>query len=63
MTKAEIAFCLSLTAFADILARLFLPTLFDRFGWKKRVIFWIFCLLVGIARSSNIFTAKALRKH
>jgi len=53
MTKAEVAFCLSLTAFTDILARLLLPTLFDKFGWKKRMIFWISCLLVGIMRSSN----------
>ncbi|XP_070514174.1 monocarboxylate transporter 2-like isoform X2 [Cardiocondyla obscurior] len=51
MTKAEVAFCLSLTAFTDILARLLLPTLFDKFGWKKRTIFWISCLLVGIMRS------------
>ncbi|XP_020283491.1 monocarboxylate transporter 13-like [Pseudomyrmex gracilis] len=51
MTKAEVAFCLSLTAFADIVARLSLPTLFDKFGWKKRMIFWTFCLLIGIARS------------
>ncbi|XP_012532558.1 monocarboxylate transporter 12 [Monomorium pharaonis] len=51
MTKAEVAFCLSLTAFTDILARLLLPTLFDKFGWKKRILFWISCLLLGIARS------------
>nr|XP_012228858.1 PREDICTED: uncharacterized protein LOC105675931 [Linepithema humile] len=52
MTKKETAFVLSLTAFADILARLLLPTLFDKFGWKKRLIFWVFCLLIGIARST-----------
>lgn len=51
MTKAEVAFCLSLTAFMDILARLLLPTFFDKFGWKKRIIYWIFCLFLGIARS------------
>lgn len=55
MTKAEVAFFLSLTAFVDILARLLLPTLFDKFGWKKRMIFWVFCLLVGTARSGNSF--------
>lgn len=53
MTKAEVAFCLSLTAFVDILARLLLPTIFDKFGWKKRMIFWVFCLFIGIARSGN----------
>ncbi|XP_029173669.1 uncharacterized protein LOC114942459 [Nylanderia fulva] len=51
MTKAEVAFCLSLTAFVDIIARLLLPTIFDKFGWKKRVIFWVFCLFLGSARS------------
>ncbi|KYQ56363.1 Monocarboxylate transporter 1 [Trachymyrmex zeteki] len=51
MKQAEVAFCLSLTAFADILARLLLPTLFDKFGWKKRIIFWISSFLVGITRS------------
>ncbi|XP_018400234.1 PREDICTED: monocarboxylate transporter 12-like [Cyphomyrmex costatus] len=51
MKQAEVAFCLSLTAFTDILARLLLPTLFDKFGWKKRIIFWISGFLVGITRS------------
>ncbi|XP_011862379.1 PREDICTED: uncharacterized protein LOC105559003 [Vollenhovia emeryi] len=51
MTKAEVAFCLSLTAFTDILARLLLPTLFDKFGWKKRMIFWISSFFVGLMRS------------
>ncbi|XP_018337392.1 PREDICTED: monocarboxylate transporter 13-like isoform X2 [Trachymyrmex septentrionalis] len=51
LKQAEVAFCLSLTAFTDILARLLLPTLFDKFGWKKRIIFWISSFLVGITRS------------
>ncbi|XP_032664228.1 uncharacterized protein LOC116840954 [Odontomachus brunneus] len=51
MTKREVAFCLSLTAFADIIARLLLPTLFDWIGWRKRVIFWIFGAIFGVARS------------
>ncbi|KYN13878.1 PREDICTED: uncharacterized protein LOC108766313 [Trachymyrmex cornetzi] len=51
LKQAEVAFCLSLTAFTDILARLLLPTLFDKFGWKKRTIFWISSFLVGITRS------------
>lgn len=52
MTKAEVAFCLSLTAFTDILARLTLPTLFDRLGFKKRSIFWVCSIMVGIGRSA-----------
>lgn len=51
MTNGEIASCLSITAFTDILARLILPTIFDRLGFKKRTVFWIFCMLVGIGRS------------
>ncbi|XP_076636845.1 monocarboxylate transporter 2-like isoform X2 [Colletes latitarsis] len=53
LSNVEVASCLSITAFTDILARLLLPTIFDRFGFKKRSIFWIFCLLVGIGRSSR----------
>ncbi|XP_053975310.1 monocarboxylate transporter 2 isoform X1 [Hylaeus volcanicus] len=51
MTNVEVASCLSITAFTDILARLVLPTIFDRYGFKKRSVFWVFCLLVGIGRS------------
>ncbi|KAI4503670.1 hypothetical protein M0802_001073 [Mischocyttarus mexicanus] len=51
MTKAEVAFCLSLTAFTDILARLTLPTVFDKLGLKKRSIFWICSIMVGFGRS------------
>ncbi|KAI4494860.1 hypothetical protein M0804_001061 [Polistes exclamans] len=51
MTKAEVAFCLSITAFTDILARLTLPTIFDKLGLKKRSIFWICSIMVGFGRS------------
>lgn len=53
MNKAEIASCLSITAFTDILARLTLPTIFDRLRLKKRIVFWTFSILVGIGRSST----------
>lgn len=53
MSKAEIASCLSITAFTDILARLTLPTIFDRLRLKKRIVFWTFSILVGIGRSST----------
>ena len=55
MTKGEVAFCLSLTAFTDILSRLILPVIFDKLGFKKRRIFWISSLFVGISRSSEYF--------
>ncbi|XP_076163506.1 monocarboxylate transporter 12 isoform X2 [Ptiloglossa arizonensis] len=60
MTNVEVASCLSITAFTDILARLTLPTIFDRFGFKKRSVFWIFCLLVGIGRSIMAAQSKGI---
>lgn len=53
MTKKEVAFCLSLTAFMDVLARLLLPTLFDKLGFKKRTTFWICALFIGLGRSGE----------
>lgn len=58
MSKAEIASCLSITAFTDILARLTLPTIFDRLRLKKRVVFWTFSILVGIGRSIMVMQSK-----
>ncbi|XP_016919323.1 monocarboxylate transporter 2-like isoform X1 [Apis cerana] len=58
MSKAEIASCLSITAFTDILARLTLPTIFDRLRLKKRIVFWTFSILVGIGRSIMVMQSK-----
>ncbi|XP_048511168.1 monocarboxylate transporter 12 [Athalia rosae] len=52
MKKPEVAFSLSLTAFADILARVTMPTLFAKFNFKNRTIFWISCFLLAISRST-----------
>ncbi|XP_033303187.1 monocarboxylate transporter 2-like isoform X3 [Bombus vosnesenskii] len=60
MSKAEVASCLSISAFTDILARLLLPTIFDRLGLKNRTIFWIFCILVGIGRSIMAAQSKGV---
>ncbi|CAK9821509.1 Monocarboxylate transporter 12 [Anthophora retusa] len=60
MNKVEIASCLSITAFTDILARLLLPTIFDRLGFKKRTVFWVFCILVGIGRSIMAEQSKGI---
>ena len=62
MTKKEVAFCLSLIAFMDILARLVLPTLFDKFGFRKRYTFWVCSLFIGIGRSGKGNSIK-LDKH
>lgn len=47
------AFCLSLTAFTDILARIILPIIYDKLGFKKRRLFWINALFVAVGRSSE----------
>ncbi|XP_043267637.1 uncharacterized protein [Venturia canescens] len=60
MTKGEIAFCLSLTAATDIVARLILPIIFDKVGAKKRRIFWISSLFVGIGRSTLAEQSKGI---
>ncbi|KOC65429.1 Monocarboxylate transporter 12 [Habropoda laboriosa] len=60
MNNVEIASCLSITAFTDILARLLLPTIFDRLGFKKRTVFWVFCMLVGIGRSIMAEQSKGI---
>ncbi|KAH0557790.1 monocarboxylate transporter 12 [Cotesia glomerata] len=51
MTEGEVAFCLSLTAFTDIFSRLMLPVIYDKFGFKKRRIFWVNALCLAIGRS------------
>ncbi|XP_033324546.2 monocarboxylate transporter 2 [Megalopta genalis] len=60
MSNLEVATCLSITAFTDILARILLPTIFDRLGFKKRSVFWVFCLFVGIGRSLMVIQSKGL---
>ncbi|XP_020724114.1 monocarboxylate transporter 13 isoform X3 [Bombus terrestris] len=60
MSKAEVASCLSISAFTDILARLLLPTIFDRLGFKNRTVFWVFCILVGIGRSIMAAQSKGI---
>lgn len=51
--KSEVAYCLSITAISDISARIILPPICDRFPIKKRTIFYISILFVGIFRSSK----------
>lgn len=51
--KPEVAYCLSVTAISDIAARIVLPPICDRFNVKKRNIFFISILFVGITRSSK----------
>lgn len=51
--KADVAFCLSITAITDIAARIVLPPLFDRTTIKKRTIFLVSIIFVALTRSSE----------
>ncbi|XP_034952019.1 monocarboxylate transporter 1 [Chelonus insularis] len=51
MTEGEVATCLSLTAFTDIVARIVLPIIYDKLGFKKRRLFWINAFFVAVGRS------------
>lgn len=55
-SKAEVASCLSFTAISDIAARIVLPPICDRFQVKKRLIFFVSILFVGVTRSSKFVT-------
>ncbi|XP_031622838.1 uncharacterized protein LOC116340468 [Contarinia nasturtii] len=50
-SKTDVAKCLSVTAISDIAARIVLPPICDRFDVKKRSIFFVSILFVGITRS------------
>lgn len=52
-SKSEVAYCLSITATSDIAARIVLPPICDRFQVKKRLIFFVSILFVGVTRSSK----------
>lgn len=58
--KSEVAFCLSVTAISDIAARIILPPICDRFQVKKRLIFFVSILFVGITRSSELLFIEIL---
>lgn len=50
-SKGEIAYFLSITAITDILARLVIPPICDKFDISKRLVFTISIFFVGIFRS------------
>lgn len=52
-SKADVAYCLSITAITDIAARIVLPPIFDRTTIKKRTIFLVSIIFVAITRSSK----------
>ncbi|XP_046432819.1 monocarboxylate transporter 1-like isoform X1 [Neodiprion fabricii] len=52
MVPGEIAFCLSLTAFADVVTRLTMPMIFGKLKLANRKVFWVSSFLVGISRST-----------
>ena len=52
-SKQEIAFFLSMTAVADILARAVLPPICDRLNIKRRTLFAVMSVFLGISRSGK----------
>lgn len=52
-SKADVAYCLSMTAISDIAARVVLPPICDRFDIQKRLIFFVSIFFVAITRSSK----------
>lgn len=52
-SKTDVAYCLSMTAISDILARVVLPPICDRFDIQKRLIFFVSIFFVAITRSSE----------
>lgn len=59
--KADVAFCLSITAITDIAARIVLPPIFDRTTIKKRTIFLVSIIFVALTRSSE-YKAELFQK-
>lgn len=51
MTKGEVAFSLSLTAFADVVARLTLPTICAKLKFTNRNSLWVGIVCLGVTRS------------
>lgn len=51
--KSDVAYFLSITAITDILARLVIPPICDKFDVSKRLVFTISIFFVGIFRSSK----------
>lgn len=54
-SKRDTAHCLSMTAITDILARVVIPPICDKFDVSKRLVFFISIFFVGITRSSKFF--------
>lgn len=62
-TKAETAYCLSVSALTDILARIIVPPICDKTKVSKRLVFMVSILFVAITRSSEcmqILSSKVL---
>lgn len=52
-SKSDVAYCLSIAAITDILARVVLPPICDRLKIQKRLIFFVSIVFVMITRSSK----------
>lgn len=54
-SKADVAYCLSITAISDIAARVVLPPICDRLKIQKRLIFFVSIAFVAVTRSSKYY--------
>lgn len=61
--KGDIAFCLSITAITDILARILLPPIMDKFSVRKRIIFMVSIVFLAICRSGELNVRSRSRKN
>lgn len=52
-SKADTAYCLSISALTDILARVIVPPICDKTKVSKRLVFMVSILFVAITRSSE----------
>lgn len=55
-TKADTAYCLSISALTDILARIIVPPICDKTNVSKRLVFMVSILFVAITRSSKFLS-------
>lgn len=54
-SKTDVAYCLSVSAITDIAARIIIPPICDRLKIRKRLVFLVSIVFVGITRSSAYF--------
>lgn len=59
-TKADTAYCLSISALTDIMARIIVPPICDKTKVSKRLVFMFSIFFVALTRSSEFFTLNSI---